>query len=329
MRSSIVLMGPILARHGRVVLSYPGGCEIGSRPIDLHLEGLRRLGANIIEKHGYIICEAYRLKGAEINLDFPSVGATENIMLAATLADGVTTIRNAAREPEIVELQNFLNSAGAQIKGAGSSSINIKGVSYLHDCEYKVKADRIVAGTYLCAAAITGGMIVIKDIVMENIKAIVHKLQETGCELKISGKNELYLKAPKRLNAIKTIKTLPYPGFPTDMQSLMVTVLSIASGTSIVIENIFENRYKYISELTKMGAEITIEGKTAIVKGVDKLTGAMVEAKELRGGASLVLAGLAAEGYTNISGVKYIERGYENFVENLNSLGAEITKQDD
>lgn len=329
MRSSIVLMGPILARHGRVVLSYPGGCEIGSRPIDLHLEGLRRLGANIIEKHGYIICEAYRLKGAEINLDFPSVGATENIMLAATLADGVTIIRNAAREPEILELQSFLNSAGAQIKGAGSSSISIKGVKSLHECEYKVKADRIVAGTYLCSAAITGGEIIIKDIVMENIKAIVHKLQETGCEMKIVNKNEVYLKAPKRLNAIKTIKTLPYPGFPTDMQSLMVTVLSIANGTSIVVENIFENRYKYISELTKMGAEITIEGKTAIIKGVEKLTGAMVEAKELRGGASLVLAGLAAEGYTNISGVKYIERGYENFVENLNNLGAEIIKQSD
>ena len=324
MRSSIILMGAILARHGRVTLSYPGGCEIGSRPIDLHLEGLKRLGATITEKHGYIVCEANKLKGAEISLDFPSVGATENIMLAATLADGVTVIRNAAREPEIIELQEFLKLCGAKIKGAGTGTIKIKGVGRLHEAEYDVKSDRIVAGTYLCAAAMNNGKVLLKNVVIENIRAIIHKLQETGCECRIIENNQIFIKAPQKLNAVKTIKTLPYPGFPTDMQSQMVTLLSIANGTSIVVENIFENRYKYISELTKMGAEITIEGRTAIIKGVEKLTGACVEAKELRGGASLVLAGLVAEGYTQITGVKYIERGYEKLIDNLNNLGAKI-----
>ena len=308
------------------MLCHPGGCEIGSRPIDLHLAGLRKLGAKISEKHGYIICEAKKLKGAEINLDFPSVGATENIMLAATLAEGTTVIRNAAREPEITELQTFLNKAGAIIHGAGTGTIRIIGVKSLEDVNYKVKADRIVAGTYLCAAAMTKGEILLKNIVIENILPIIHKLQETGCTIREEVNNSLYLRAPEKLKSINTIKTLPYPGFPTDMQSQIVTLLSIADGTSIIVENIFENRYKYISELTKMGAEITIEGKIAIVKGVKKLTGAAVEAKELRGGASLVLAGLVAEGYTTVSGVKYIERGYENFIETLRILGAKIEK---
>ena len=326
MRSSIILMGAILAKHGRVILSYPGGCEIGSRPIDLHLEGLKKLGAKIREKHGYIVCEAKKLVGAQVNLDFPSVGATENIMLAATLAEGTTVIRNAAREPEIIELQTFLNKSGANIYGAGTSTVAIVGVKTLNDVNYTVKSDRIVAGTYLCAAAMTKGELVIKNAVIENILPIIHKLHETGCIVKDDGINRVYLKAPDKLKAVNTIKTMPYPGFPTDMQSQVVTLLSIADGTSVVVENIFENRYKYVSELTKMGAEITIEGKIAIVKGVKKLTGAMVEAKELRGGASLVLAGLVAEGYTSVSGVKYIERGYENFVETLNMLGAKIQK---
>ena len=327
MRSSIILMGAILARRGKVVLSYPGGCEIGSRPIDLHLDGLKKLGAKICEKHGYIVCEAKKLIGAEINLDFPSVGATENIMLAATLAEGTTIIRNAAREPEIIELQSFLNRSGANIHGAGSSTITVVGVRELKDVNYSVKSDRIVAGTYLCAAAMTKGEILIKNAVIENILPIIHKLQESGCIIRKDGISGVELKAPEKLKAINTIKTLPYPGFPTDMQSQIVTLLSVAEGTSVVVENIFENRYKYVAELTKMGAEITIEGKIAIIKGVKKLTGAMVEAKELRGGASLVLAGLVAEGYTNISGVKYIERGYENFVETLNVLGAKIIKE--
>lgn len=326
MRSSIILMGAILARHGRVILSYPGGCEIGSRPIDLHLEGLKKLGAKIREKHGYIVCEAKKLVGAQINLDFPSVGATENIMLAATLAEGTTVIRNAAREPEIIELQTFLNKSGANIYGAGTSTVTIVGVKTLNDVNYTVKSDRIVAGTYLCAAAMTKGEVIIKNAVIENILPIIHKLQETGCIIKDDGICRVHLKSVDKLKGINTIKTMPYPGFPTDMQSQMVTLLSIADGTSVVVENIFENRFKYVSELTKMGAEITIEGKIAIIKGVKKLTGAMVEAKELRGGASLVLAGLVAEGYTSVSGIKYIERGYENFVETLNFLGAKIQK---
>ena len=326
MRSSIILMGAILARHGKVSLSYPGGCEIGSRPIDLHLFGLKKLGAKIIERHGYIICQAKKLVGTEINLDFPSVGATENIMLAAVLAKGTTIIRNAAREPEIIELQNFLNKSGAIVIGAGTSTIKIVGVNKLNEVKYRVKADRIVAGTYLCAAAMTKGEIILKNIVIENILPIIHKLKEAKCEVEELSENSIYLKAPEKLRAINTIKTMPYPGFPTDMQSQMVTLLSIAEGTSVMVENIFENRYKYVSELTKMGAEITIEGKIAIIKGVEKLTGAELEAKELRGGASLVLAGLVAEGYTTVSGVKYIERGYENFVETLNLLGAKIIK---
>lgn len=325
-RSSIVLMGPMLARHKRVVLTYPGGCEIGARPIDLHLFGLKQLGACITESHGYIICEAEKLLGNEIDLDFPSVGATENIMLAAILAKGNTIIRNAAREPEIIDLQNFLNKAGAQITGAGSNVIKIKGVEKLHDVEYTVAGDRIVAGTYLCGAAITGGEVLIKGIIPEYLRSTLHKLKETGCQIKIYNKEEILLKAPARLKSINTIKTMPFPGFPTDMQSQMVAMLTLAHGTSIVIENIFENRYKYISELTKMGAEITIEGKTAVIKGVNKLMGATVESKDLRGGASLVLAGLAADGETKVNGVHYIERGYENFVENLQGIGALVEK---
>lgn len=325
-RSSIVFMGPMLAKHKRVVLTYPGGCEIGARPIDLHLSGLTQLGAKIKESHGYIVCETDKLRGNEIDLDFPSVGATENIMLAAVLAEGFTIIRNAAREPEIIDLQNFLNKAGAKVEGAGSNVIKISGVKELHDVEYTITGDRIVAGTYLCGAAITGGELMVKGVIPEYVRSTLHKLKEAGCQIKIYNKEDILLKAPEKLRAINTIKTMPFPGFPTDMQSQMVTMLSLAHGTSIVIENIFENRYKYISELTKMGAKITIEGKTAVIKGVKKLMGATVEAKELRGGASLVLAGLAAEGETKINGIHYIERGYENFVDNLQGIGANIEK---
>ncbi|MBP3284625.1 MAG: UDP-N-acetylglucosamine 1-carboxyvinyltransferase [Clostridia bacterium] len=329
MRSSIILMGALLARHKRLVLTYPGGCEIGARPIDLHLNGLRKLGAEITESHGFIVCRTDRLTGCEIDLDFPSVGATENIMLAAVLAEGRTIIRNAAREPEIVELQNYLNSMGAKISGASSNLIKIDGVEHLQETKYRVHGDRIVAGTYLCAAAITGGEITIKGVIPEYIRSTLHKLQEMNCVVKVIGEDSVYLKAPQRLRAVNTIKTMPFPGFPTDMQSQIVAALSVADGTSIVIENIFENRYKYISELTKMGAKITIEGKTAIVKGTKKLLGATVEAKDLRGGAALVLAGLVAEGYTTVEGVTYIERGYENFVENLRNLGASIEIRDE
>lgn len=324
MRSSIVLMGALLTRHHRVVLTYPGGCEIGARPIDLHLSGLRKLGAEITESHGFIVCHANKLRGCDIDLDFPSVGATENIMLAAVLANGRTVIRNAAREPEILELQNYLNSMGAKVSGASSNLIKIEGVNELNDTMYHVHGDRIVAGTYLCAGAITGGEITIKGVPSEYIRSTLHKLQEMGCVVKLIDDDKVYLLAPRRLKAVNQTKTLPFPGFPTDMQSQMVATLTVGDGTSIMIENIFENRYKYISELTKMGAKITIEGKTAIINGVPKLLGARVEAKDLRGGAALILAGLVAEGYTTVEGINYIERGYENFVENLRSLGASI-----
>lgn len=306
--------------------SHTGGCEIGARPIDLHLNGLKQLGAKITESHGYIVCEAKRLIGTEIDLDFPSVGATENIIMAATLAKGNTIIRNVAREPEIIELQNFLNKAGAKIEGAGSNVIKIKGVDKLYDVVHEIGGDRIVAGTYLCAAAITGGEVLVKGIMPEYLRSTLHKLKETGCTIKIQNKEEILIKSPEKLKAIN-IKTQPFPGFPTDMQSQMVTILTLAQGTSLIMENIFENRYKYVSELTKMGANVTVEGKMAVVTGVDYITGARVEAKELRGGASLVLAGLAAEGVTQISGVHYIERGYENFVENLNNIGADVRKE--
>ncbi len=324
-RSSIVLMGPMLARHGRIKLTHPGGCEIGSRPIDLHLNGLRQLGATVNEEHGYIICEVNRLIGSEIDLDFPSVGATENIMMAATLAEGVTIIRNVAREPEIIELQEFLNRAGANIEGAGSNIIKIKGVNKLHDVEYEVGGDRIVAGTYLCSAAITRGEVLVKGIIPEYLRSTLHKLKETGCTIKIMNKENIFIKAPEKLKSVN-IKTMPFPGFPTDMQSQMVTILTLAQGTSIIMENIFENRYKYVPELIKMGASIIVEGKTAIVTGIENLTGATVEARELRGGASLVLAGLAARDVTSVIGVRYIERGYEDFVENLRNIGADIKR---
>lgn len=324
MRSSVILMGAILGRNKRVILTHPGGCEIGARPIDLHLKGLKKLGINIIEKHGLIICEATELIGADVNLDFPSVGATENIMLAAVKAKGRTVIRNVAREPEIIELQKFLNSMGAKIKGAGSSIIRIDGVDELNGSEYEVEPDRIVAGTYLCAGAITGGNLLLKDVKIEEISPIIYKLKETGCKIKSINNKDIEIFAPKKLKPIDTIKTLPYPGFPTDMQSQFTAMLSVADGTSVVTENIFENRYKYVSELYKMGANITIEGRTAIIKGVQNLMGAEVIAKDLRGGAALVLAGLKAEGYTNISQINFIERGYEDFVENLKRVGADI-----
>ena len=246
-------------------------------------------------------------------------------MMAATLAEGVTIIRNVAREPEIIELQDFLNRAGANIEGAGSNIIKIKGVNKLHDVEYEVGGDRIVAGTYLCSAAITRGEVLVKGIIPEYLRSTLHKLKETGCAIKIMNKENIFIKAPEKLKSVN-IKTMPFPGFPTDMQSQMVTILTLAQGTSIIMENIFENRYKYVPELIKMGANIIVEGKTAIVTGIENLTGATVEARELRGGASLVLAGLAARDVTKVIGVRYIERGYEDFVENLRNIGADIKR---
>ena len=327
MRSSIILMGAMLSRCGEVVISYPGGCEIGPRPIDMHLKSLRQLGAEIEESHGFLHCKVKELKGGEIQLDYPSVGATENIILAAVRAKGTTIIRNAAREPEIIDLQNYLNKGGAKINGAGTSVVTIEGVNKLTDISYNTMSDRIVAGTYMIATAITEGEVVIKNVIIDHLQAIIAKLREAGC-LIYNDNNSLKIIGPKRPNSIEMIQTLPYPGFPTDMQAQMMALLSIAGGTSIISETVFENRFKHAEELIRMGANIKIFGKVAVIKGVKELTGAKTSAKDLRGGACLVLAGLSAQGVTEIENIYHIERGYENFHIALRELGANIKMVD-
>lgn len=323
MRSSIIIMGAMLARFGEVKIAFPGGCELGPRPIDLHLKALRQMGATIEESHGFLNCKTTGLKGCEIQLDYPSVGATENIMLAATRAEGVTTIQNAAREPEIIDLQNYLNRAGAKVLGAGTSIITIEGVNRLDSCSHKVVADRIVAGTYMIAAAMTKGEVVFNDIITNHLLSTISKLKEVGVDIYSNG-SSLKVVGPEKLYAIEMLQTLPYPGFPTDMQAQFMTLLSIANGTSIINETIFENRFKHAEELNRMGANINSFGKVAVVKGVDDLTGAKVSAKDLRGGAALVLAGLVAKGTTEVDNIYHIKRGYEDIEENLNKLGANI-----
>lgn len=305
--------------------SQTGGCEIGPRPIDLHLKALKQLGVEIKESYGFIECKASKLKGNDILLDYPSVGATENIMLAGVKAEGITVIRNAAKEPEIVDLQNYLNKAGGKIYGAGTSVIKIEGVNELKSVEYSIIPDRIVAGTYMTAAAITNGEIVLKNIDTEHIQSIISKLREAGCKI-YSNCTALKIVGPKEIQAIESIKTSPYPGYPTDMQAQMMALLSISNGTSLISETVFENRFKHVPELTRMGANITTIDRVAVIKGVKKLTGAKVTAKDLRGGASLVLAGLAAEGTTEIDNIFHTERGYEKLDENLRNLGAIIKK---
>jgi len=317
-----------LRRSARGV-NGPGGCEIGPRPIDLHLKALRNMGAKIQDAQGgFITCEAERLKGCDIHLDYPSVGATENIMLASVFSDGETYIRNAAKEPEIVDLQNYLNALGADIIGAGSSIVRIRGNnSRLRDVEYEIMPDRIVAGTYMIAAGITGGDVRIKNVVPEHLNSVTSILRDCGCHLKFSG-NQLHMVGPVRPRSADIIRTLPYPGFPTDMQAQMVALLTVARGTSIIVETVFENRYKHVDELLRMGASIKLEGRIAVIKGVKKLTGANVFARDLRGGAALVLAGLAAEGETVVGNIRHIERGYENIDEKLRGLGAIIRKEE-
>ena len=290
----------------------------------MHLKGFEKLGINITQNYGKIVCEADKIIPTEINLDFPSVGATENIMLASVLAKGTTTIINAAMEPEIEDLQNFLNRMGAKVIGAGSNIIKIEGVEKLKDVSYNIMPDRIEAGTLLCSVAITGGEINLKKVNPAHIAPVLNKLMEADCKIEIK-ENEINLKAPKRLKSVD-IKTNPYPGFPTDMQAIIVATLTIANGTSVIVENIFENRYKYLQELQKMGAKVKIEGKTAIIKGTKKLYGVNVHATDLRGGASLVLAGLVAKGVTKIDNIEYILRGYEKLENKLTNLGAEIYK---
>ena len=326
MRSSVIMLGAMLTRHGKVILSYPGGCEIGMRPIDLHVRGLRALGAKITEAGGYLICEADKIIGTEINLDFPSVGATENIILASVSCEGTTYIRNAAREPEIVDLQNYLNAIGCKISGAGTNIIKIEGVKKFKPVEYTVMPDRIVAGTYLIAAAATYGNIEITNVVPEHLSSVISKLEEMGCKVKMQ-KDKVEISAPKKLKAVESIKTQPYPGFPTDLQAQFLALTTLAAGTSVITENIFENRFKQVGELIRMGAKITTEGRTAVVKGIKNLYGATVEAKDLRGGAALIIAGLAAEGETVIYNVNHIDRGYERVEKKLASLGANIEKR--
>lgn len=324
MRASFLVMGPLLAKKGHAKMWLPGGCAIGSRPIDLHLKGFAALGADIDIGHGLVEAKADRLTGARVYLDFPSVGATENIMMAATLAEGTTIIENAAEEPEIVALATFLNSMGAKVTGAGTNIIRIEGVKELHGTTHTIIPDRIEAGTYMVAAAATGGDVLVDNVITDHLKPIIAKLEEAGAEI-YEENGGIRVKGKDRLQAVD-IKTLPYPGFPTDMQAQMMALLTVAKGTSVVVETVFENRFMHVDELKRMGADIVIEGHTAVVKGMPKLSGAPVKATDLRAGAALVIAGLMAEGTTQLDCVHHIHRGYENLVEKLRGLGAQISE---
>ena len=322
MRSTVILAGAILGRFKEVTFSYPGGCDIGARPIDLHLKSFKKLGINIAENYGFIRCSCDKIVGTNIDLDFPSVGATENIILASVLAEGKTVITNAAREPEIVDLVNMLKKMGAIISGEGTNIIQIEGVKELKEVKYRIMPDRIETGTFLCAGAITGGKIKVTNCIPEHIVPITSKLEEAGCNILIE-KNSIELKAPTRLKAVE-LKTMPYPGFPTDMQSIFGTVLSVSKGTSVITENIFENRFKYLAELKRMGAKNKQEGNVAIITGVRRLSGTNVKSTDLRGGAAMILAGLNAKGTTTVTKIEYILRGYENIDKKLNKIGANI-----
>lgn len=327
MRASFLVMGPLLARIGKARISMPGGCAIGARPIDIHLKGFEALGVKIEQGHGYIEASAPEgLKGTSIYFDFPSVGATENIMMAASLAEGTTILENAAEEPEIVDLANYLNKMGAKIRGAGTDTIRIEGVDKLHGADYTIIPDRIEAGTYMIAAAMTGGDIVVENVLPEHQKPLIAKLREAGAvveedidKVRVIGKNPL--------KAV-SIKTLPYPGFPTDMQAQMMAMMVIAEGRSKVTETVFENRFMHVVELNRMGARISTEGRSAVIDGPCKLTGCDVRATDLRAGAAMILAGLVAEGTTRIGDLHHIDRGYENIVAKLKNLGADIERID-
>lgn len=322
LRASNLFLGAILGREGEAMVSMPGGCDIGSRPMDLHIKGLQAMGSQVDIEHGYIYARSHQTRGARVYLDFPSVGATENIIMMGARTPGTTLIENAAKEPEIVDLANFLNSMGARIRGAGTDLIKIEGVEKLRAGRYAIIPDRIEAGTFMVATVISGGDVVIENIIPTHLYPIIAKLQETGahiqetdCGIRVQA-GECILPAD--------IKTLPYPGFPTDMQSQMMALLALARGSSVIVENVFENRFQTVDELKRMGARIKVEGHTAVVQGVKKLYGARVKASDLRAGAALVLAGLAAQGTTEIENANHIFRGYENIVEKLRSMGAEV-----
>lgn len=328
MRSSVIFLGAILGRNGEAILSMPGGCELGPRPIDLHISALKSLGAEIQEDHGRIICRANNLRGCEINLVSPSVGATENIMLAALKAEGETVITNAAREPEVEDLQNFLVESGAEIKGAGTSIIVIKGKNSHHAVEHSIIPDRIVAATYLSAVAAAGGKLELRNVVPAHIETVTECLKEAGCKFWISG-NTMVMESSKPLKAISPVITRPYPYFPTDAQPPLLASVLGAMGTTVFVENIFENRYRYVDELKRMGADITVEGRVAMVSGVKKLKGAYVNATDLRGGAALVVAALSAEGESIIGEIEHIDRGYDSIEKTLRSIGANIQRVDE
>ena len=322
MRASFLIMGPVLAKKGQVKMPLPGGCAIGSRPIDLHLKGFEALGAKIKMEKGCIEASANKLTGARIYLDFPSVGATENLMMAAALAQGTTFIENVAEEPEIVDLANFLGAMGAKIKGAGTKIIRIEGVKELKPVRHMVIPDRVEIGTFMAAAVATGGTIIIDNVIEEHLKAVFAKLEEVGATVD-ENYGTIRVSAGEKILAAD-VKTMPYPGFPTDMQAQIMALLTRAEGTSIVFETIFENRFMHVGELRKMGADITIDGHSAVIRGIPRLSGAMVEATDLRAGGAMIIAALAAEGVTEISQIQHIERGYENICEKFASLGAKI-----
>lgn len=323
-RASYYLLGALLGKYNKAEVALPGGCNIGSRPIDQHIKGFKALGADVRIEHGLIITEAEKLKGSHLYMDVVSVGATINVMMAAAMADGMTIIENAAKEPHVVDLANFLNSMGANIKGAGTDVIRIRGVERLHKTEYTIIPDQIEAGTFMFAAAATRGDVTVKNVIPKHLESISAKLMEIGCEVEESD-DAVRVVASRPLNHTH-VKTLPYPGFPTDMQPQITVALGLSQGTSIVTESIFENRFKYVDELTRMGASIKVEGNTAIIDGVARYTGASITAPDLRAGAALVIAALAAEGVSTVDDIRYIERGYENFPEKLRGLGAQIEK---
>ncbi len=325
MRASILVMGPLLARYGKARISQPGGCAIGQRPIDLHIKGLMALGAEIVMGHGYVEARAEKLKGNKIYLDYPSVGATENNIMAAVLAEGTTVLENCAQEPEIVDLANFLNNLGARVSGAGTSIIRIQGVVALRGGSHTVIPDRIEAGTFLIAAALTRGEVILHNVITDHLKPLLSKLEEAGVLLE-EREEGLWVKGPAEIKAVD-VKTLPYPGFSTDLQPQFMSLMATARGSSVITETVFENRFMHVPELKRMGADITTEGRTALIKSVPKLTGTLVKTSDLRAGASLVIAGLAAQGETRVTELYHIDRGYDNLSGKLKALGADIRRE--